>query len=166
MRNNEANMIIDEEYFTNLVAHSAHLSKVTPVKMLSRNRNQFVVEARNMCYKILDKEHSLSEIGRAFDKGHATVINGIKNHDISYARKGYYSDNYDDLVLLMANNTPLEEIEGVSFAEKNRLRINNLEEEKGRLKEQLYDIKKSTKLLLRSIKEQQSLTRRLEKACN
>ena len=159
-------MIIDEEYFNNLVAHSAHISKTTSGRLLSKNRNQFVVEARNMCYNILNKEHSLSEIGRVFDKGHATVIHGIKKHDIAYARNGYYTDNYDDLVLLMANNTPLEEIESVSFAEKNRLRINNLEEEKGRLKEQLYDIKKSTKLLLRSIKETQLLTRRLEKACN
>jgi hypothetical protein len=162
-------MIIDEEYFTNLVAHSAHLSKVTPVKMMSKSRNQFVVEARNMCFNILREhtnEYALEGIGKAFNRDHATVIHGIKKHDIAYARNGYYTDNYDDLVLLMAGNTIYKEVADVTFAEKNRLRINNLEEEKGRLKEQLYDIKKSTKLLLRSIKETQSLTRRLEKSCN
>ena len=159
-------MIIDEEYFTNLVAHSAHISKTTSGRLLSKNRNQFVVEARNMCYKILDKEHSLSDIGRAFNKDHATVMHGIKKHDISYARKGYYADNYDDLVLIMAENTTHEEYADITFTERNRIRINNLEEEKGRLKEELFDIKRTTKLLLRSLKEQGILTKQLEKACN
>ena len=159
-------MSYKEELFEKLLIHSAGINKTFVGSLTDVGRQQFDVEARNMCYKILDKEHSLSDIGRAFNKDHATVMHGIKKHDIAYARKGYYADNYDDLVLIMAENTTHEEYADITFTERNRIRINNLEEEKGRLKEELFDIKRTTKLLLRSLKEQGILTKQLEKACN
>jgi len=156
-----------DTYFENLIVHAAGIYKTFPRALLDKGRQQFDVEARNMCYNLLRrKEWSLPEIAARFNRGHATVIHGIKNHDIAYARNGYYMDNYDDLRIKMSEDPEIEYSNKLSFTEKNRVKLELLEDSNAKLKEQLYDIKKTTRLLLRSIKEQQSLTRNLEKSCN
>ena len=156
-----------EQYFEKLITHSAKINKTFAGALLDKGRQQFDVESRNMCYNVLRKLNwSLPDIGNRFNRGHATVIHGIKNHDIAYARGGYYMDNYDDLVIRMADNTEMEKIENTNYIEKNRIKFELLEDSNVKLKEELFDIKKTTRLLLRSIKEQQSLTNLLNKSCS
>ena len=49
--------------------------------MLSRYRQYADIRACIYNYLNRDRKLTLSEIGRAFDKTHATVINGLRNYD-------------------------------------------------------------------------------------
>ena len=156
-----------DQFFERLITHSAKINKTFAGALLDKGRQQFDVESRNMCYNILRKLNwSLPDIGNRFNRGHATVINGIKNHNIAHDRGGYYMENYDQLVLEMSEGEEEEVTNTNHFNEKNRAKLEKLQDTNGKLREELFDIKKSTKLLLQSIKQQQSLTNLLQKACN
>ena len=160
-------MSYKEELFEKLLIHSAGINKTFVGSLTDVGRQQFDVEARNMCFHYLRKRAwGFTEIGVKFNRGHATVMHGVKKHNIAYDRGGYYMENYDDLVLLMSKNTDAEIESQESYAEKNRSIIERLNDQNGKLKEELFDVKKNTRLLLRSIKEQQSLTIKLKESCN
>ena len=158
----------EEVYFDKLTEQAAKVNQTFAGALLEKGRQRFDVEARSICYNILRKKNwGLREIAEAFNKdGHGTIIHGIKNHDIAYKRGGYYMDNYDQLELEMSDDEESEVINTNRFNEKNRIKLEKLQDVNGKLREELFDIKKSTKLLLRSIKEQQSLTNLLNKSCS
>jgi chromosomal replication initiation ATPase DnaA len=62
-----------------LILASAVANGITKEEVKSGNRKRPYVLARSFCYKMLrDEGHSLHHIGRQFDKGHATVLNGLR----------------------------------------------------------------------------------------
>jgi len=100
-----------EDKFEYLVEEAAKLNKTNTKNIMSRNRQRFIVEARNMVYAFLLENHwGCTKIGRAFGKNHASVIHGCRNHENDYKTLHYYRKTYDNLVLIMAENTDMDEV--------------------------------------------------------
>ena len=79
--------------------------------LITKSRYRTFLDRRSYLYAMLHKEGmSLVEIGQLFDKTHATIINGIRNH---YAYTRYkdelYLYNIQEYIQIFNNSKKLEE---------------------------------------------------------
>ena len=64
------------------------------IKTKSRKRN--IIDARTVFYHLLYNEgYSLTDIGRAINKNHATVINGLRLFEIILKTDVQFNTNYN-----------------------------------------------------------------------
>ena len=156
-----------EDKFEYLVEEAAKLNKTNTKNIMSTNRQRFIVEARNMIYAFLSENHwGCTKIGRAFGKNHASVIHGCRNHENDYKTLHYYRKTYDNLVLIMAENTDMDEVVKLRAKQREKDELENLQNENARLKEKIYDLKEKTKKVLQAHNHTNSLTQKLHILCS
>jgi len=125
-----------EDKFEYLVEEAAKLNKTNTKNIMSRNRQRFIVEARNMVY--------------AFH----------------YKTLHYYRKTYDKLILIMAENTDMNEVVKLRAKQREKDELENLQNENARLKEKIYDLKEKTKKVLQAHNESTMLTQKLHILCS
>ena len=71
--------------------------------LLTKSRNRDIVDRRSyLYYKLKEEGYSLTNIGKLFDKNHATIINGIKKHEFYTMHNDYsYSRNIKHYIELL-----------------------------------------------------------------
>lgn len=140
--------MINLEEINSIIEKSAEINNTTFESVMQPNRKALNVAARQMCYTLL-KEHDFgwSEIGRIFNKNHASIINGVKNHERDYKALNYYKDNYDRLKLFI--NDPDE----VILFDKQKEVIETLRGENANLRDRIYEIKQLKIKLIKSLEE-------------
>jgi chromosomal replication initiation ATPase DnaA len=104
----------------------------TRTRELSQARFIYFKLAKNLCrYK------SLSAIGRAVNRDHATVINGLKKYNVEARIDRYMDDVYDDLKEIIEEKFSLNKVkykisidELIKKIEQIEIKLNKLENEK------------------------------------
>lgn len=79
--------------------------------LITKSRYRTFLDRRSYLYAMLNKNGmSLVEIGKLFDKTHATIINGIRNHH-AYTRykDELYLYNVQEYIQIFNNSKKLEE---------------------------------------------------------
>lgn len=145
-------MKIENKLIDDLINESASISKTNYKNVMSRNRERKNIEARQMIFGILkDSGWGWSEIGKVFDKNHASIINSYKSHQQDYSILNYYKNDYDRLKrkYLSSHN---EEID-LDIENKLLSQIEKLKNENGRLKDKIYDFKQTSKKLSKLINQ-------------
>ena len=159
--------MFQENKFEYLIEQAAKLNKTSYKNIMSTNRQRFIVGARNMVYAFLLENHwGCTKIGRAFGKNHASVIHGCRNHENDYKTFDYYRKTYDNLVLIMAENTDMDEVVKLRAKQRAKDELENLQNENARLKEKIYDLKEKTRKVLQAHNESTMLTQKLHILCS
>jgi len=104
----------------------------TRTRELSQARFIYFKLAKNLCrYK------SLSAIGRAVNRDHATVINGLKKYNVEARIDRYMDDVYDDLKEIIEEKFSLNKVkykisidELIKKIEQIEIKLNKLQYEK------------------------------------
>ncbi len=104
----------------------------TRTRELSQARFIYFKLAKNLCrYK------SLSAIGRAVNRDHATVINGLKKYNVEAKIDRYMDDVYDDLKEIIEEKFSLNKVkykisidELIKKIEQIEIKLNKLQYEK------------------------------------
>lgn len=104
----------------------------TRTRELSQARFIYFKLAKNLCrYK------SLSAIGRAVNRDHATVINGLKKYNVEANIDRYMDDVYDDLKEIIEEKFSLNKVkykisidELIKKIEQIEIKLNKLQYEK------------------------------------
>jgi len=146
-------MKLGKDKFKELIEACAEANKTNVKAMIGKGRSRFNVEARQMAYTILrDSGWGLTEIGEAFNRTHATVINGCSGHKQDYATYSYYEEAFDDVRIKMSIHTNERTIVRREVEQKIIDEVERLRNENARLKDKICRIKVNSNLLTKSLK--------------
>ena len=110
------------------------------IKTKSRKRN--TIDARTVFYHLLYNEgYSLTDIGRAINKNHATVINGLRLFEIILKTDVQFNTNYNvcksHFKVAFNKTFPPGKYTETSIEDLLTEQVNKLKEEKNALKKEI-----------------------------
>ena len=142
-----------EERLELLLAKSAEVNKTCVKRMLEKGRKRFNVEARNMVYTILRRnDWSYQKIADNFGKNHSSILHGVSTHERGYKTLNYYQKSFDRLEMLISEDVDLKLFKKEEINKKIENRIEKLESENARLRDQIFDIKLKSQTLTNLLK--------------
>tara|TARA_R110000824_G_scaffold3139_3_gene14510 strand:+ start:2116 stop:2568 length:453 start_codon:yes stop_codon:yes gene_type:complete len=146
-------MKFEKEKLNELLEACAEANKTNVKSMIGKGRRRFNVEARQMAYSILrNSGWYFTEIGEAFDRNHASIINGCSSHRQDYATFNYYAEAYDDIRIKMSIHTNERTIVKREVEQKIIDEVERLRNENARLKDNICKIQTNANLLTKSLK--------------
>ena len=116
----------------------------------NNTRQEDQVFARSAMMVVMRNQMTLMQIGRIFDRNHATVLHAINNHEDNYNWSKMYQHFYE-VAQDVWNSNPTKDIKArnklVATLTRHKMRIQELEAEVNNLKNRTIDLLENNRIL-------------------
>jgi len=116
----------------------------------NNTRQEDQVFARSAMMVVMRNHMTLMQIGRIFDRNHASVLHAINNHEDNYNWSKMYQHFYE-IAQDVWNNNPTKDIKArnklVATLTRHKMRIQELEAEVNNLKNKTIDLLETNRIL-------------------
>ncbi len=116
----------------------------------NNTRQEDQVFARSAMMVVMRNHMTLMQIGRIFDRNHASVLHAIRNHEDNYNWSKMYQHFYE-VAQDVWNSNPTKDIKArnklVATLTRHKMRIQELEAEVNNLKNKTIDLLENNRIL-------------------
>lgn len=116
----------------------------------NNTRQEDQVFARSAMMVVMRNQMTLMQIGRIFDRNHASVLHAIRNHEDNYNWSKMYQHFYE-VAQDVWNSNPTKDIKArnklVATLTRHKMRIQELEAEVNNLKNRTIDLLENNRIL-------------------
>jgi len=116
----------------------------------NNTRQEDQVFARSAMMVVMRNQMTLMQIGRIFERNHATVLHAINNHEDNYNWSKMYQHFYE-VAQDVWNSNPTKDIKArnklVATLTRHKMRIQELEAEVNNLKNRTIDLLENNRIL-------------------
>ena len=116
----------------------------------NNTRQEDQVFARSAMMVVMRNHMTLMQIGRIFDRNHASVLHAIRNHEDNYNWSKMYQHFYE-VAQDVWNNNPTKDIKArnklVATLTRHKMRIQELEAEVNNLKNKTIELLENNRIL-------------------